>query len=54
LPPDINLVLLFRLNLKAMGILIKGIKEKDFIIDQKDSLAIKLSMLIDNSPLEKI
>jgi len=30
-----------------MEILIKGIKGKDFIIDEKDSLAIKLSMLIE-------
>ena len=30
-----------------MGILIKGIKDKDFIIEQEDSLAIKLSMLIE-------
>jgi hypothetical protein len=30
-----------------MKISIKGIKEKDFVIDEKDSLAIKLSMLIE-------
>lgn len=30
-----------------MGILIKGIKGKDFIINQKDSLTVKLSMLIE-------
>jgi hypothetical protein len=30
-----------------MEISIKGIKGKDFIIDEKDSLAIKLSMLIE-------
>ena len=30
-----------------MEILIKGIKEKDFIIDEKDSLSVKLSMLIE-------
>ncbi len=30
-----------------MKILIKGIKGKDFVIDEKDSLAIKLSMLIE-------
>jgi len=28
-----------------MGISIKGIKEKDFVIDQNDSLAMKLFML---------
>ena len=30
-----------------MEILIKGIKEKDFIIDKKDSLSVKLAMLIE-------
>lgn len=30
-----------------MKISIKGIKEKDFVIDQKDSLSMKLSMLIE-------
>jgi len=30
-----------------MKISIKGIKEKDFVIDEKDSLAMKLSMLIE-------
>ena len=30
-----------------MEILIKGIKEKDFIIDEKDSLSVKLAMLIE-------
>lgn len=30
-----------------MEILIKGIKEKDFVIDEKDSLSVKLSMLIE-------
>jgi transposase len=40
-------VLLLLLNLKAMEILIKGIKEKDFVIDQNDSLSVKLSMLIE-------
>lgn len=30
-----------------MKILIKGTKEKDFVIDQKDSLCVKLSMLIE-------
>ena len=30
-----------------MEILIKGIKEKDFIIDENDSLSVKLSMLIE-------
>jgi hypothetical protein len=30
-----------------MKISIKGIKGKDFVIDPKDSLAIKLSMLIE-------
>jgi hypothetical protein len=30
-----------------MRISIKGIKGKDFVIDQKDSLSMKLSMLIE-------
>ena len=30
-----------------MEILIKGIKDKDFIIDEKDSLSVKLAMLIE-------
>jgi len=30
-----------------MEILIKGIKEKDFIIDEKDRLSVKLAMLIE-------
>ena len=30
-----------------MKISIKGIKEKDFMVDDQDSLAIKLSMLIE-------
>lgn len=34
-------------QLKTMRISIKGIKGKDFVIDQKDSLSMKLSMLIE-------
>lgn len=34
-------------QLKTMKISIKGIKGKDFVIDQKDSLSIKLAMLIE-------
>jgi len=38
---------LYYQQLKTMRISIKGIKGKDFVIDQKDSLSMKLSMLIE-------
>ena len=38
---------MYFLQVKTMKISIKGIKGKDFVVDQEDSLSMKLSMLIE-------
>lgn len=47
LPPYINLVHNSQLNQKAMKISIKGIKSKDFLVDEQDHLAMKFAMLFE-------
>jgi transposase len=45
LPP--YFILVFNIKTKGMSFTIKGTQEKDFIIDEKDSLTRKLAMLIE-------
>jgi F0F1-type ATP synthase gamma subunit len=45
---------LYYQQLKTIKVSIKGTKGKDFVIDQKYSLSMKLSMLFDGHTMQKI